>query len=163
MRVLDSSAIINNRGREIERGAIVPPGVIEEVRDIESRVRVEEAIEEGTIRVVEPSEGSVKRVRREAAKVGSGSMLSDTDLTVVALGYERRAVVVSDDYDIQNLCRIMGIRFEGVVMPEIKRSIKWERECMACGKRYGRDVEECEVCGSREFRYVIKRGDGEGG
>jgi len=151
MKVLDSSGIINARDRELSGRYVTVPEVKKELKDIQSRLKFEAALADGKITLDEPSSKFLKETKAAAEKSGVLSMLSDTDLRVIALALENKLPILTDDYDVQNMCKILGLGFETVVMPGIKKQLSWTKKCTACGKIYTTDVVECEACGSSKF------------
>lgn len=151
MKVLDSSGIINARDKEIEGRFLTVPEVKAEIKDIQARLKFEAAVADRKITLDEPSKRAVKEVRDAAEENGALSLLSDTDVKVLALAHEKKLPVVTDDYDMQNMCLALGLEFEGISMHGIKEKLAWKKKCSACGKEYARDVTECEACGSRIF------------
>lgn len=151
MKVLDSSGIINARDREIEGRFLTVPEVKTEIKDIQARLKFEAAVAEKKITFEEPSKKAIIEVRDAAEKNGALSMLSGTDIKVLALAHERNLPILTDDYDVQNMCLILGLDFERVSMRGIKARLAWKKKCSACGREYVRDIAECEACGSRTF------------
>lgn len=153
-KVLDSSGIINARDKEIEGKYVTIPEVQYELKDVQSRNKFEAALAQGHIRIEEPSSGSLNKVRESAEKNGVLPLLSNVDVKVLALAMERKSVLVTDDYDIQNMCRILGLKFERIRESGIQETYKWGKKCLACGKEFSEDLVECEVCGSRMLKVV---------
>ena len=88
----------------------------------------------------ELTEEAIEKVEEIAEKNGILSMLSIPDIKVLALAYEKKIPIVTDDYDIQNMCWHMGLGFETIALPGIKEAISWKKKCTACGKTYDTDV-----------------------
>jgi len=132
---------------------VAPPRVVEEVRDRESRERLEVAAILDRVEVLEPAERYRWRVRRAAVRLGLHASLSETDVDVAALALQLRdegedVTVVTDDYALQNLLAKMGVGY----MPLRTRGISEAREytlvCPVCGyvsRRYGE--RRCPRCG----------------
>lgn len=153
-KVIDSSGIINARDAVIEGPFIAPPEIKRELKDIQSRLKFEAAVSEGKIRIESPGKAAEKAVTATAEKNGVLPLLSDTDIKVLALAYEKKVPLVTDDYDIQNVCMLAGMKFETVSLKGIKAPFKWKKKCTACGKAYLKDIIECEACGSRKFSIL---------
>jgi UPF0271 protein len=154
MKILDASGVINLRAGELDGDFMTVEDIIPEVKDIQARIKLEAAISEGRVKLEEPSEESFAEVEKAAEKKGVLPLLSIPDMKVLALAFERNLPIVTDDYDIQNMCWIMGIGFETIALPGIKEPYTWKKKCTACGKEYTEDVEECEACGSRHFKVL---------
>ncbi len=156
MKVLDASGIINLRDGELRGEFLTVPEVEKEIKDVQARMKFKAAVADGRIRTEEPPPEALETARKASEKSGVLPLLSSADLGVLALAGERGLPVVTDDYDIQNMCLLMGLEFEPVAKPGIKEAFRWSKRCAACGRRYQKDVSECESCGSRKFN-VIRR------
>ncbi|WP_048055281.1 type II toxin-antitoxin system VapC family toxin [Pyrococcus sp. NA2] len=143
--VLDSSVFI--QGVEVE--GYTTPRVIEEVRDRESRIFLESLISAGKVKVVEPSREAIKIIKDIAIKTGELEELSEADIEVLALAYELKAEIFTDDYNVQNIARILGLRFR-TLKRGIKKVIKWQYICIGCGRKFREKPPEgiCPDCGS---------------
>ena len=88
------------------------PDVLEEVKDHESKEKLEMAISLGRIIVLEPRE--TINIERKVRK-----RLSDTDISVIKLSlYLKRTgkdvVVVTDDYTLQKVLKEFGLEYMSV-------------------------------------------------
>jgi len=156
MKVLDASGIINLRAGELDGEFVTTEDILGEIRDIQARLKFEAAVSEKRIKLEEPTEGGLEKVEEVADANGVLSMLSLPDMKVLALAYDKKIPIVTDDYDIQNMCWLMGMGFETIALPGIKETISWKKKCTACGKEYATDVVECEACGSTHFKVSKK-------
>lgn len=161
--VLDTSALIGgfSLGKE-EAEQVTVPSVLEELREGLSRSRLEVGLLEKKVRILEPPAGERKEAERLAGK--TGDRLSGTDLELLALALSLRksgkeVEVVTDDYGIQNVASLMRIPHRGLLMPGIRRVLKWSKVCPACGRKYSVRILRCSVCGS-ELRKVGERTGG---
>jgi len=150
MRVLDASGILRSGLDFSDSGYLMTNGVLQEIEDENSRIAVDAAIEGGLIEVKEPGEDSVGRVRDAAGNSGDLERLSENDISVLALALETNSIIVSDDYNIQNISRILNIKYEKTFHRGIRRKVNWTRVCEGCAREGEGDV--CEVCGSRMKR-----------
>ncbi len=148
--VLDASGILRSGLDFSDSGYLITSGVLHEVEEDNARTAVNAAVERGFIQVREPGEDSVGRVRAAAEKSGDLERLSENDVSVLALALETNSIIVSDDYNIQNLARILGINYERTFHKGIKKKLTWIRVCEGCGK--DGEGEVCDVCGSRMKR-----------
>lgn len=156
MKVLDASGIINARDKEMEGDFITVADVGRELKDVQSRLKFQAAVATGKIRIEEPSKTSLEKVEKAADSNGVLPLLSNADMEVLALAFDRGATIVTDDYDIQNMCWILGLKFETISESGIRETYRWKKRCGACGKEYKQDVSECEVCGSKRFVVLRK-------
>ncbi|MDR0778093.1 MAG: nucleic acid-binding protein [Methanomassiliicoccaceae archaeon] len=142
--VLDTSALFSMEDLPQE-DFVVPEGVVGELRRYKDH-RLDRWGE--LLRVSECTKGSLAKVREAAAKSGDIGRLSDVDLSVIALALDLKGIVLTDDYSIQNVCKIMGIEYRPVGTEGIKKTEKWNYRCNGCGKWYPEKMNDCPICGS---------------
>lgn len=100
------------------------------------------------VRVSDCTGESIERVREAAGHSGDLGRLSPVDLSVLALALDLDATIWSDDYSIQNVARIMGIGFRPVGTKGIQKVVRWNYQCIGCGKWYKERMPDCPICGS---------------
>ncbi|MBQ8179349.1 MAG: nucleic acid-binding protein [Candidatus Methanomethylophilaceae archaeon] len=144
MLVLDSSAFFSMESLPDEEHAC-PPGVI---RELENHGDPRLALWGDMVRVSDCTGESMERVRDAAGRSGDLGRLSPVDLSVLALALDLDATIWSDDYSIQNVARIMGIGFRPVGMKGIQKVVRWNYQCIGCGKWYKERMPDCPICGS---------------
>lgn len=142
--VLDTSALFSMQ--DLPPGEVyVTPGVIAELRKYEDpRLRYWEDV----LKVASPSPQAMDAVRRAAVRTGDDARLSPTDMEVLALALELKAELLTDDYSIQNLSRVIGVRYRGIGMKEIREVIRWKYRCTGCRREWDENHPDCPVCGS---------------
>ncbi len=153
--VLDSSCFINMSSLDFEEcEAYTTPEVVKELKDFKSKALFNIINPE----IREPRKEYVEIVKKKARITGDLNVLSKTDISVVALGIEIEGVVVSDDFDIQNICEELRIDWQSVSGMKIKKSFKREKYCQACGKKFSNDyvLNKCNVCGHKLKHRVVK-------
>lgn len=142
--VLDSSAFFSMENLPKDK-CYCPSGVIEELKKYnDPRLNYWD----GMLNVLDPSNESMDKVTDEAKKTGDYGRLSPVDLTVIALGLELNATVMSDDYSIQNICARLNIGYESVGTSGIKKIEKWNYQCIGCKRWFKEKSDECPICGS---------------
>ncbi len=152
--VIDSSVIFMRKAHYDKMVTI--PEVVEEIKDENSQLYLSLL----DVRVEEASDESVREVIRVAKKTGDIHKLSNTDIKLLAKTLderkkERDVVLVTDDYSIQNVAMVMGLKVENIVQPGISKAFKWVKVCRGCGRRIEDDV--CPVCGSEAVIRRVKR------
>ena len=128
--VLDASAFIN--GFELQNpNNFTVSEITEEVKDLKSRLVLNQAIEEERIIIREPE------------------ILA---LDLVDSGYNVK--VMTDDYSMQNVLKIIGIPYGSIITEGIKGVYNWTKTCEGCKKDYPADYpfDDCEICGSKIFK-----------
>ncbi len=146
-RVLDAAAFLNTSFFSYENAAI-PPSVASEIR---SRSAVLEAlVDAGKISIVAPSGESRERIRKIAKEVGELNAISEADIDALALALEKEAVLITDDFHVQNVARFAGIKYMGVT-GEIRKARTYVLRCTRCGKTYPLSYrgKRCKICGGK--------------
>ena len=166
--VLDTSAFVAGFDPfSSDKEQMIAPKVEEEIkRNSMVKMRFEAALESGRIKVMAPSQESLKQAKMTANEVGDSFKLSETDIELLALALELKATgyapqIVSDDYSIQNVATQLGIEFLALATLGIKRLLEWIRYCPACYREYpaNSSTKECQVCGTalkRKPRRTLK-------
>ena len=88
---------------------LIPESVFEEIRYPSERLKI--ALWE--VEIINPKKRFVKKVMNEAKKIGYLERLSKADIDVLALALERKGVILTNDFAIQNVARRLKIKFEG--------------------------------------------------
>lgn len=124
-------------------------GVVEEMKSAPAEIEMERFIRSG-LAVLEPSKESVAEA--ENAQKATLDKVSRTDifLAALALDFKKKnkcAVLVTDDYGVQNLCLKLELRYSGAMSEGIKKPLAWSGKCTACGFRTNGKI--CPECGSK--------------
>ena len=153
MFVIDSAFFIQG----VDLKGVTTPKIVEEVKDPESRLFLEGLISAGKVRVLMPSNEAIEAVREAARRTGELGELSEADIEILALAYELNGVLLTDDYNLQNIAKTLGIDFK-TLKSGIKRVIHWNYVCIGCGRRFSEMPFGglCPDCGS-PVRLIPKR------
>ena len=150
--ILDTSALFAMQ--DLPPEPVTTPGVISELRKYgDQRLRYWE----DRLIVSEPSSASMERVERAAADTGDDARLSPVDMEVLALAMDQGGVILTDDYSIQNLARVLGLDYRAVGFKGIKEVVTWKYRCRGCGRTFDKNMPDCPICGSA-LRSVRSRG-----
>lgn len=150
--VVDTSAILTRKLNLSQENFIIPFSVLQEIR----LGKIARAIEwqEENMHISQPGTEAVEKVKEAAAVTGDLEELSQTDIDVLAVALELKAIVVTDDYAIENVASKLGLKFVGADLHSITKSITWQFRCTGCGRRYDKFRKECPVCGHAIRRTV---------
>ncbi|NJE41718.1 hypothetical protein E3E35_10425 [Thermococcus sp. GR7] len=145
MLAIDAAIFI--QGVDVE--GVTTPKVVEEVKDPESRLFLEGLINAGKVRVLTPSRESIEAVKEAAKRTGELGELSEADIEILALAYELKGTLFTDDYNLQNIARVLGIEFK-TLKRGIKKVIRWNYVCIGCGRKFTSEPPDgiCPDCGS---------------
>lgn len=149
--VMDTSAIMSRKINLLSDNLVFPDRVIEEIR--KGRLKYMLDVSEEMIRVFAPSKESVEAVKEASKKTRDFSVLSETDIEVLASGYELKAAIITDDYAVQNVASSLGIEWESTDVAGISKEIVWKYRCTGCRKVFSRPLDTCPVCGHEVRRF----------
>jgi UPF0271 protein len=154
--VLDTSVLYY--GKDLPQGfeCVITPGVVREL-DKEGMSARLELLMATRVRVSSPSERSLRKVSEESEKTGDSRRLSEADKELLALALDLGYELITDDYSIQNLARVMGIPARGFDQKGIAEVFEWQAKCKGCGKLFPADVRVCDVCGTETRTRRKKR------
>lgn len=152
--IADTGVFINRKGRD--RQLVTVPAVIDETKAKYTSMEMLIALETGA-KVEQPDPVFRKKIVDRAEGTGDLEELSRTDIDVLAkaLEYGKNAVLMTDDYAVQNVASMIGIKVEPISQSRIKDKIIWGKKCTGCMKRFD-NGEECPICGS-PLKKIRKR------
>jgi UPF0271 protein len=145
--VLDTSAILSGKDLPTDWELFSSPKVISEIQHGKMKRRLDFLLESG-LKVLSPSEKYILEITKAAQKTGDIDRISETDIEILSLAKELKAVLLSDDYSIQNLASVLNVEFLGVAQNGITKTINWRIRCKGCGRYWDKMHPECPVCGS---------------
>jgi endoribonuclease Nob1 len=135
---------------------VTTPDVISEV----SNERTRSLIALSKLNVFQGSPQNMKTVRDAAQRTGDNS-LSQADLSVLALCLNiqedgNEAILLSDDFAVENVASLLGIKARPLMTNGIKTASEWVFFCPACGKKYAKPRPDCLVCGTKLEKRLKK-------
>jgi UPF0271 protein len=162
--VLDASAIFNGILSQNLPGRKYLPHCT--LHEIEGMLRGEAFKEEITstdnIIVLDPEKKSVSTIITNAKNTGDIDELSDCDIQILALAFDleqknENPTIISDDYDIQNLARHIGLNCRGIHWKGITKLHEYYWVCLGCGVKSKKKQNTCIECGSPMKKKTLKR------
>lgn len=141
--VLDASVFFSDL--PVTEKAYTTPSVVAELVDLRSKGRLEALLAEG-LSVREPENRFLEEVEAAAKRSGDAEKISWTDRDILALALEVQAVLITDDFAVQNVAHSLKVQTRSI-QQRAARQIRWRFRCSGCG-RYYRESGECPVCGA---------------
>jgi len=141
---------------------LTTPQVASEIREELSREKFLAYLKEKRVLIREPEKEKTQKIRAEAQKIGSSDILSDEDVSLLALALEFKEkkegyILATNDLAVQNLAEILKINYMSVAGAKIKKALAWHFICRGCGKTFEESKKICDVCGSEVRRRVKKK------
>ena len=160
--VLDASAFINGFEPKGQYNFTVSE-ITDEVKDLRSKILLDQAIEDEKIIIKEPKEEFINELNGIISESGDDLRLSQADKKLLALALDLKEEnenikVLTDDYSMQNVLKIIDIPFDSIITEGIKGIYNWVKTCEGCKKEFDADYpfDDCEICGSKVFKRRIK-------
>jgi len=144
MYVLDATAFIDEF--ETEEPVATIPAVREELS--EGAGYRFDAMEGAGMHVHIPEADAVDRIRKAAESTGDLEVLSETDVRLLAAAFELDAVLVTDDYAMQNVASALDVETEVIAQEGIEDRRDWHFQCQGCGREFEEHHDRCPVCGA---------------
>ena len=114
------------------------------------------------VQVTEPTAASMNRVKTTASRTGDIGALSQTDISLLALGLDMMGndggvSLVSDDFAVRNVAEVLSIPLAPTSMKGGEwKNMTWKIYCRGCGKTYTNPkLTVCPVCGTQLVRKAF--------
>ena len=104
-----------------------------------------------------PNQDSIDLAVDAAKQSGDISRISETDLALVSLALEKSALLITDDYRMQNIASFLELEWQGVSEAGIREVWSWTLVCSGCKSEYDapestyakqKNYGECHDCGA---------------
>ena len=151
MYILDTCAFFTQKHPEGE--FITVPGIKDEIINKQSKQYYENMLST-KLKIMKASVQSYKIVKEKAKETGDYGVLSNIDLDIIALGYESRGIIVTDDFAIQNVALALEIDFVSCSNKAITEKRIWKYKCTACHHKEKEKRNDCPICGNTEIRRI---------
>lgn len=136
----------------------ITEAIFSEVEHIKRSQGILEAlIDSGSLQIAQPERRYIEKVISIATRTGDSGKLSKADISVIALAFGKRAILITNDYAVANVATVMNISVELTSSRRIKETRKWITYCSACGKVFEANASECILCGNKLKRKYKKK------
>jgi UPF0271 protein len=135
-----------------------PYSVKEELKDFRSKTNLELLIQTEKIKMQSPDLRIVNKVKTELKVIDPGHKLSQTDIEVISLAWEKKGTVLSNDLAVQNAAVHLKIPIQIISGKKIDRVMSGYLKCKGCSSVFYSDFPQCPNCGSAlKLLYLCKR------
>jgi UPF0271 protein len=152
--IIDTSVILSGKPVNLDANMITTPGVAKEFSPGGKDYQNFQFLIEKGLAVHNPAKESMKQINIISLKTGDKERLSEADKEILALAVdvnkngENEAVILTDDYSIQNVAQELKIKFETISQRGITKKFKWIYRCSGCGKKFEENIKTCPICGA---------------
>ncbi|ODS41888.1 MAG: hypothetical protein MSIBF_00555 [Candidatus Altiarchaeales archaeon IMC4] len=154
-KVIDSSAVLHSSIDFSDGGYLMTNDAFGEIISDNAKSVLNSALRMGFLSISDPTEKYTSSVAKAAKDTGDIESLSMTDIRLLALALEKKAMLLTDDYAIQNVAKKLNVPFVSVAKEGITKDIQWVWLCRGCGKKYPNAIRSCGVCGGLVSRRNI--------
>ena len=151
MFILDTCAFLTQKHPTGE--FVTVPGIKTEIVNRQSRQYFENMLATN-LKVMKAQKNSYDVVNKEAKETGDYDVLSKVDIDILALGYECKGTIITDDFAIQNVALALEVRFLSCSGKVISEKRAWRYKCTACNHKEKVKLKNCSVCGNEEIRRI---------
>jgi endoribonuclease Nob1 len=157
--IYDTSAFIGGMDPQaIQIPQWTTPENVEEVHSKSAKGILQMALKTGRMKLRSPSQASINKVKEVSKKTGDYTNLSEIDLKVIALSLDFQnenwqAILMTDDYSMQNIAAALNIEYKAVTEAGIRSQLRWKLVCIGCGKEWkeeaDKNLKKCDICGTK--------------
>ena len=151
MFILDTCAFFSQKHPDGK--FLTVPGIENEIINKQSKQYFESMLST-KMKVSKASEDSYKIITEQAKETGDYDVLSKIDLDIIALGYETKGTIVTDDFAIQNVALVLELNFVSCSDKIITEKRFWRYKCAACNHKEKEKRKDCPICGNTEILRV---------
>ena len=151
MFILDTCAFLTQKHPTGE--FVTVPGIKSEIINRQSRQYFENMLATH-LKVMKAQKNSYDAVNKEAKETGDYDVLSKVDIDILALGYECKGTIITDDFAIQNVALALELKFLSCSGKVISEKRAWRYKCTACNHKEKVKLKNCSVCGNDEIRRI---------
>ena len=151
MFILDTCAFLTQKHPTGE--FVTVPGIKTEIVNRQSRQYFENMLATN-LKVMKAQKNSYDVVNKEAKETGDYDVLSKVDMDILALGYECKGTIITDDFAIQNVALALEVKFLSCSGKVISEKRAWRYKCTACNHKEKMKLKNCSVCGNEEIRRI---------
>ena len=122
--VMDTSAILSGKDFSADFELYTSPMIFDELKFGRMKRRLDYLVESG-LKVISPGKVTIETVRKCAQKTGDIARVTEADIEILSLAMELNAVLLTDDYSIQNLAAMLNVNYQGIAQEGITKKSKW--------------------------------------
>jgi len=162
--IIDTSAILSGKPINFDNAIMITTSsVYNELKPGGRDYQTLQFLMEKGLSINSPSQDSIDKIKTISNKTGDLNRLSVADMEVLALALDinttegKEAIILTDDYSIQNVACNLNIKFESISQKGIAKRFIWIRRCLGCGKNFKENLKTCPICGSATKSIVSNR------
>ena len=140
MIVLDTCAFLTQKHPNGD--FVTVPGIKNEIDNKQSKQYFENMLATN-LKIMKAEKYSYDVVEKKAKDTGDFDVLSRVDIDIIALGYQYKGTIITDDFAIQNIALALNIKFLSCSEKIISEKRIWRYSCTACGHNEEIKLKNC--------------------
>jgi UPF0271 protein len=130
--------------------------VFEEIKHIKkNHGAIDVLLQTGRLVLQDPDQKNLDIIIGSAKKTGDFQKMTEADLSAVALCYQLKGELVTDDFAVSNLAKNLKLKTLPIMTKGIKDVGRWNYYCPACKKEFS-GVASCPLCGNKLNRRLLR-------
>ena len=156
-RILDATAFYAGIPFSSNDSFMTTSMVYEEIQHIKAKQGALDMLQQtNRLQVRDPEEETTNIVNDIAEKTGDKQTISEQDVSIIALAFEKKIELITDDFAVTNVAKQLKIKTSSLMTQGISTVGKWVSYCSMCGKEFSKE-KECPICGNKLNRKLIKK------
>jgi len=132
------------------------PSIFNELKDFKSRMNFEILQETKQIIISHPDHKDLIIIHKKIEKIDPNTLLSSSDIEILALSWKIGATLITNDYRLQNLAILLNIAINTLSGKKITEIVKWYLKCRNCGQIEKNNTDFCSNCNGELKRIKYK-------
>lgn len=155
-RIFDSSAFYAGIPFADSTPGFTTSKIFEEIKHIKKNHQaVQILLDTERLKIRDPSVAQIQKIKKKAEKSGDVNELSEADFSVLALCVELEGDLVTDDFALSNLAKLLGVKINPIMTQGIKQIRRWVLYCPGCQQEFVKGTS-CQNCGTTLKRKLVK-------
>lgn len=127
--------------------------VKQELKDFRSRMNLDIMVQSKRIQLQSPSLKKIIQVNKKLETIDPNHKLSQTDIEVLTLAWEKKGILITNDFTLQNVAAHLEIPTQVLSGKKINRIKKGYLRCRGCKLIFHSNFQTCPGCGSELKHY----------
>lgn len=156
-RVLDATAFYAGIPFASSEKFYTTSAVFDEIKHIKKNHKAVDALlDTKRLEILVPEKKYLEMVLSASKNSGDFANLSNEDISIVALGLQLNAGLITDDFAVSNIAKHLNLKVIPAMTKGITHVVDWIYFCPGCQKSFSK-ISECPLCGNKLRRKLGKR------
>ena len=130
--------------------------VFNELKDFKSRMNFEVLQETNQITISHLDQVDLISIHDKIEKIDPNTLLSSSDIELLALSQKIGASLITNDFRLQNLAILLNVALHTLSGKKITKTFNWYLKCISCGQIEKNRTDYCSNCNGKLKRMKYK-------